>query len=123
AHVEVGPMVSDFLRGRALPEGAKNITSGYNAMFRLMWHPDHLLAVGVLTGYQQLVAETFVTTSGETVSASLHAVPVMVDVSMQGSAYEFGVGLGGYSISTVLEDKTTARASRLELGAIFHGAY
>jgi hypothetical protein len=125
-HLEMGPMISDFYRGRALPEGAKNFTSGYNGMIRVMWHPDHLLAVGILTGYQQLVSEKFNipdSTSSGNISASLHAVPVMIDVSMQSRVFEFGVGLGGYSISTVLEDKTTARSSRLELGAILHAAY
>jgi hypothetical protein len=125
-HIEFGPMASFFLRGRPLPVGAASITAGYNATIRIMWHPDHLLAVGVLTGYQLIVSDKYNipdSTSNGNVSASLHAVPVMVDVSMQGNDFEIGVALGGYSISTLLFDVTTSRASRLELGAILHAAY
>jgi len=125
-HAEGGPFISDFVRGRSLPLGAKNPTLGYNATFRVMWHPDHLLAVGILTGYQQIVAENYVvpdSASSGQVKASLHTVPIMLDVSMQGKLFEVGVGLGGYIISTTLDDGRISHASRLELGAIFHAAH
>ncbi len=126
AHIELGPMASDFLRGRPLPQGASRTTMGYDAIVRLMWHPDHLLAVGLLSGYQLLVAENYVvpdSLSSGSVHASLHAMPVMFDVSMQVRSLEVGVGLGGYILTTMLDDLTTARASRFELGTIFHAAY
>jgi hypothetical protein len=125
-HLELGPMISYFYRGRTLPQGASNFTAGYQAMFRIMWHPDHLLAVGMLTGFQELVSEKYNVTNATStgnVSASLHAVPLMVDVSMEGPLFEFGVGLGGYIITTILDDNTVSRASRLELGTIAHATY
>src|SRR6266700_3172106 len=55
-HIEFGPLLSHYVNGRPLPEGASPNVMGYNGMLRLMWHPNHKLAVGILTGYQLLVA-------------------------------------------------------------------
>jgi hypothetical protein len=125
-HVEFGPLLSHYTNGRALPSGASSNVLGYNGMIRVMWHPNHLLAVGILTGYQLLVTEKYtVPDSGSNgiEQASLHAVPIMLDESMQSEHFEAGVALGGYIITTKLTDVTTSQASRFELGMIGHASY
>ncbi len=133
-HIEFGPLFSHYVNGRLLPEGASRNVTGYNGMLRLMWHPNHLLAVGILTGYQLLVAEQYVvpgssstgSSSNRMVQASLHAMPVMFDVTRQSvrrGGFEAGLALGGYIITTKLDDITTTEASRFELGMIGHASY
>src|SRR5437868_266837 len=125
-HIGFGPLFSHYVNGRPLPAGASPNVIGYNGLLRLMWHPNHLLAVGVLTGYQQLVAENYVVhgASGDrSVQASLHATPAMFDVTRQSEHFEAGIALGGYIITTTLNDITTTEASRFELGMIGHASY
>jgi hypothetical protein len=125
-HAEFGPLISHYIYGRPLPEGASPNVIGYNSMIRVMWHPNHLLAVGILTGYQLLVAEKYSvpdSPSSGLVQGSLHAVPLMIDETMQSEHFEAGVALGGYIITTKLIDVTTAQASRFELGMIGHASY
>jgi hypothetical protein len=124
-HAEGGPMLSIF-RNRSLPENASPSTLGYNGILRVMWHPDHLLAVGALWGHQLLVAERFVIAdniSANEVSASLSASPIMLDVSMQGNRLEVGAAIGGYIITSRIDDGGFSKASRFELGTIAHVSY
>ena len=130
-HLEFGPLFSHYINGRPLPEGSSPNVIGYNAMLRLMWHPNHALAVGLFTGSQLLVAEKYTVAgtpstgslSDRMVHASLHAMPIMFDVSRQSEHFEAGLALGGYIIKTHLEDITTTEASRFELGMIGHASY
>lgn len=126
AHVEFGPLFSHYINGRSLPEGANQNVIGYNSMLELMWHPNHLLAVGILTGYQLLVAEKYYVSdaaSSQPIQGSIHAIPLMIDETMQSDHLEIGVALGGYVIMTRLDDATIANASRFELGMIGHASY
>src|SRR5439155_6346098 len=103
AHAAFGPLFSHYINGRPLPEGASPNVIGYNGTLRLMWHPNHILAVGILTGYQLLVAEKYsVLDSFSTapVQASLHAMPLMFDVTWQSDHFEAGLAFGGYIIKT-----------------------
>src|SRR5512142_911147 len=84
-HVEGGPMTTMFLRTRTIPRGASAITGGYNAIGRIMWHPDHLFAIGLLSGTQLLVTENYYVADSEAdghVWATLHGLPIMIDESM-----------------------------------------
>jgi hypothetical protein len=125
-HGEFGPLFSHYINGRSLPEDASPNVLGYNSMLEVMWHPNHLLAIGALTGYQLLVAEKYnIPNSPSTglVQGSLHAIPLMLDETMQSKYFEAGVALGGYFIMTWLNDATVAEGSRFELGMIGHASY
>jgi hypothetical protein len=123
AHLEIGPMGSYFVRGRPLPAGANAFTFGYDAIVRVLWHPDHRLAVGLLSGYQMIVTEQFTipdSLSDGRVSASVTTIPVMIDESMQAFGIEAGLAMGGYIIHSHLDDQTVSDGTRFELGTIFH---
>src|SRR5256885_423742 len=82
AHFEMGPMGSYFVHGRPLPAGASDKTLGYDGILRVLWHPDHRLAVGLLTGYQMIVSEHFIVPDSQSdghVSGSITTTPVMFD--------------------------------------------
>ena len=122
---DIGSLLSFFQR-RGLPANARLTTEGYDFIGRLMWHPDHLLAVGLLTGFLHIVDETFTipdSNSNGPVRAWLSTIPIMLDVSMQSRHTEFGAAIGGYLFSAVLKDGITTSTTRLELGTIFHADY
>jgi len=123
AHVEIGPMGSYFVRKRVLPVGASDLTYGYDAIVRVLWHPDHRLAIGLLSGYQMIVTEQFTipdSVSSGRVSASVTTIPVMIDESMQAFGIEAGLAMGGFIIHSHLDDQTVSDGTRFELGTIFH---
>ena len=125
AHIEAGPMISEF-RKRGLPQDAALTTVGYNGFVRLMWHPDYMVAVGVLSGYELIVADRYYVPDSLTdgwIHSSLTAIPMMFDVSIQQFGFEFGLGLGGYFATSTIQDLTIAHGTRLEFGGIAHLSY
>jgi hypothetical protein len=126
SHFDVGALVSLWLYGPRFPESASRTTLGYNTAFRVMWHPDHLLAVGIYTGYQLIVAENYAVSDSVSfgrVRGAIHRIPLMVDESMQLKDFEVGVALGGFIVTTALEDGGVAHASHFELGTVTHASY
>ena|ERR1041385_1337250 len=126
SHVNIGPLVSAWLYGPRFPTEASRYTLGYSTTARIMWHPDHLLAVGLYTGYEEIVSEDYQIADSVTfgkVTGALHRIPMMLDESMQQDGFELGVALGGYLLQTELRDEQTSHASHFELGAVGHGSY
>jgi hypothetical protein len=123
---EAGPMTSIFLHKRVLPENVSSVTGGYNMLARIKWHPDHLLSVGFLTGFQHLVSDKFTiwdSRGGTPVNAALTCVPLMVDVSLNKWGFELGAATGFWIFTTWLTDGQQAIARRWELATFYHGAY
>ena len=125
ASLALGPMLSKF---RETPpyEGASHFAWGYNAIARVVWHPGNVLGVGLLSGHITFISQELYlpdSASDGLVHARLSAVPTMIDVTAELLGFDCGLGLGGYVVSTLLTDVTTARASRFELGILGHFAY
>lgn len=123
---ELGPMVSIFTHKRVFPDNVSSVTPGYNAMIRVKWHPDHLLSVGILTGFQHIVSEHYSVVGSTTIkpiTGTLTAVPLMVDVSLSKWGFELGAAVGFCIFTTWLTDGPTAIARRWELATVYHGAY
>lgn len=123
---EAGPLASIFLHKRVLPDNVSSVTAGYIGMIRLKWHPNHLVSVGVLTGFEHLVSDKYTirdANGSSHISASLTAVPIMLDVSLSKWGFELGAATGFCIFTTWLTDGPTAIARRWELGTIYHGAY
>lgn len=60
--------------------------NGFSGTFRLMWHPEHLLSIGIETGYQYLYSIRSKISSDEfgtsNLSASMVSVPLLFVASM-----------------------------------------
>ena len=93
--------------------------SGFNGSFRIMWQPEHLLSLGLETGYntlytyeQSTIESEFGTTSA---NASLNSIPVFLVLSMQiTDAIHFTGGFGPSFLKTSFESfdlKTTSSQS------------
>lgn len=70
---------------------------------RLIWRPNHLLGVGVQSGYitfsnEELSVPGNVTIP--TVNVVLTAIPIHMVLSMNPGDFDFGVGIGGYVLQS-----------------------
>ena len=82
--------------------------NGYSGTLRLMWQPEHLLKIGIETGYYRLysfeqknVDTEFGTTNAQ---SSLNAVPVFINIAMQIiEPIEIFAGVGPTFLSTSFE--------------------
>jgi len=61
--------------------------NGFSGTVKMMWNPEHLLSIGLESGYQQLYSldvSDYDTEFGNTnVSASMHTVPVFIVFAMK----------------------------------------
>lgn len=81
---ELGAGYSRYLTTLDFPNLNQN---GFSGTARVMWHPEHLLSIGLETGYQYLYSiEADVTVPGygtSKASASMYSIPVMMIFSMK----------------------------------------
>ncbi|HTL10086.1 MAG TPA: hypothetical protein VL307_17550 [Chitinophagaceae bacterium] len=84
--------------------------------FRIMWHPDHLLRVGIETGY--ITFYDYAVQNGATKGrVQLSGIPVLLVWSMALSKrFNVFAGVGSYFMATDLTYKDKVRSSTLALG-------
>lgn len=85
---------------------------------RLVWHPDHLLAVGVQSGFVFFSADDLIINGKESGKAGLAAVPIHMVLTISSKGFEFGVGLGMYQLESLwkLEGIERATSTAYEYG-------
>lgn len=85
---------------------------------RLVWHPNHLLAVGIQSGFVFFSADDLVINGQESGKAGLAAVPMHMILTMSSRGFEFGIGLGMYQLQSIwkLEGIERATSSDYEYG-------
>jgi hypothetical protein len=91
---------------------------------RVMWHPDHLLKLGVETGYLTFYSYSFTDSSRNSGKVSLNAVPVLVEWSTSISKHlNVFVGSGIYMLTTNLDYKGKTSSRKLSIGWMAAGSY
>jgi hypothetical protein len=84
------------------------------ATLRVMWHPDHLLRIGVETGYVTFYTYTLKDTVGK---VSLTATPFLVEWSMPITKhFNAFVGTGVYFLNSKVRYDGNASSSKASLG-------
>ncbi|CAN5514104.1 hypothetical protein BH10BAC6_BH10BAC6_11940 [soil metagenome] len=102
---------------------------GWSATGKIMWHPDHILSVGVLTGYALFSTENFtkddIPLLNEPFKLTLEAVPLQLALSMQSGGFEINVGLGGYFLSSTVTGGNAVRQANtiFEIGVSTQASY
>lgn len=81
---ELGIGYSRFFTTMNYEELNKN---GFSGTVRIMWNPEHLLSIGLETGYQYIYSynsENYDTEFGPTnISASMYTIPVFIAIAMK----------------------------------------
>lgn len=127
-YVSGGPQISWF-RERRTPFSLETGAGGTNLMGRVMWHPDHLLSVGLLSGWTSFSTEQLNVSNVEgeprTLEAHLTAIPMQIAFGMQKWGVEIGVGIGAYWLFSDIgrENGVRATSSQIESGVSAQLAY
>lgn len=86
----------------------ERIFTGYNGNARIMWHPDHLLGVGLMTGYQVFSLERFSPGPDndlvQETKMQLGSIPIHAVFEMQGPYVRIGAGIGMYVLLSQLHE-------------------
>lgn len=103
------------------PTTTQSTTTQYlgNALAgRVVWHPNHLLAVGLQSGFVFFSSDDLVINGVESGRAGLAAVPLQAVITMSSKHVEFGIGLGMYQLQSIwrLQGIQRAESSDLEYG-------
>ena len=92
--------------------------------FRLMWHPDHRLRLGLETGWLHFYSYKFNAADGDGGRVSLTGVPLLVVWSMQfWERLNIFFGLGGYYLTSHVYYYGNTKSSALSLGWSLSGSY
>ena len=91
---------------------------------RLMWHPDHLLKVGIETGNMTFYSYEFAESANTRAKVKLKATPLLVEWTMAVTKRLnlFG-GCGMYFLRSNLDYRGTTTARKLSIGWMAAGSY
>lgn len=97
---------------------------GHVASFRLMWHPDHLLNVGVETGHFTFYSYRFRDTLNREGTVKLQAIPVLIEWNMAVTKrLNLFAGSGVYFLRTNLDYRGKTTSHKLSIGWMAAGSY
>jgi hypothetical protein len=95
---------------------------GLSGTLRVMWYPDHLLRVGIESGWTRFYSYTLKKKSEG--NLYLSAIPILLVFSMPiSSRVDAFVGAGGYWVFSDLAYETKVRVTEFSQGWMLAGAY
>lgn len=103
-------------------------TTSPAASLRVMWKPEHLVSVGIETGYipiSQANSKGQIKPGEVDGNAQLTAIPAIVVFAMEKYNVELAAGIGMYSLQLYGKSSknVVVENSSLEMGYMFSGAY
>lgn len=94
------------------------------ANLRIMWHPDHLLKVGLETGHMTFYSYTFKDSTGLKGKTKLQAIPVLIEWTMAVTKrLNLFAGSGVYFLKTNLDYRGRTTSPKLSIGWMAAGSY
>ncbi|HUC79977.1 MAG TPA: hypothetical protein VMR70_03640 [Flavisolibacter sp.] len=91
---------------------------------RIMWHPDHLLKVGLETGHMTFYSYTFKDSAGVSGKAKVYAIPVLIEWTMAVTKrLNLFAGSGVYFLRTNLDYRGRTVSPKLSIGWMAAGSY
>lgn len=97
---------------------------GPAATVRILWHPDHLLRMGVETGHITFYSYTIKDSVGNTGKTSLTGIPLLLVASMPITArINAFFGTGFYQMTTNLNYKGSTSSGKFAVGWMIAASY
>lgn len=91
---------------------------------RLMWHPDHLIKVGLETGFMTFVSYKLKDSIGNEGRVRLNAVPLLVEWTMAiTKRFNVFAGSGVYFLNTQVDYAGKSSSSKLSIGWMAAASY
>jgi len=95
---------------------------GLSFTARIMWHPDHLLRVGIESGWYRVYSYTLHAKSDG--NLYLSAIPLLLVFSMPvGDRWNLFAGVGGYFVRSKLDFGTVVRTQEFSQGWMAAASY
>ena len=89
-----------------------------------MWHPDHLLKVGLETGHMTFYSYKFKDSAGVSGTTKLQAIPVLIEWTMAVTKrLNLFMGSGVYFLRTNLDYQGRTVSPKLSIGWMAAGSY
>ncbi|HEU4902904.1 MAG TPA: hypothetical protein VFT06_08930, partial [Flavisolibacter sp.] len=109
----------------APPFLSRNISNlSHVASFRIMWHPDHLLHVGLETGHLTFYSYRFRDSANTEGTVRLSAIPVLVEYNMAVTKrLNLFEGTGVYFLRNNLDYRGKTTSQKLRIGWMSAGSY
>jgi len=115
-----------YLSNRGTPNYLNTQVSNLSHVsnLRIMWHPDHLLKVGLETGHMTFYSYTFKDSAGVSGKAKLYAIPVLIEWTMAVTKrLNLFAGSGVYFLRTNLDYQGRTVSPKLSIGWMAAGSY
>jgi hypothetical protein len=115
-----------FASERSMPSYLNPKVSRFNpvATIRIMWHPDHLLKVGLETGHITFFNYTLTDSAGHKGKVALEATPVLLVWSMSVTNHlNIFAGSGAYFLKTRLDYEGKTTANKFSVGWMAAASY
>lgn len=97
---------------------------GFNSTVRVLWHPDHLLRVGLESGHMTFYSYTFTDSIGTRGKNAVTGVPLLLVASMPvTSRLNVFFGTGFYNLTTKLDYAGKTTAHKLSVGWMLATSY
>lgn len=97
---------------------------GFNGTLRVLWHPDHLLRVGLETGHMTFYSYKFTDSAGNAGKTAVTGVPLLLVASMPVTArLNVFFGTGFYNLTTNLDYAGKTTAKKLSVGWMLATSY
>jgi len=115
-----------YVSNRGRPENldAKVSNLSHVSNIRIMWHPDHLLKVGLETGHMTFYSYTFKDSAGVSGKTKLYAIPVLIEWTMAVTKrLNLFAGSGVYFLRTNLDYRGRTVSPKLSIGWMAAGSY
>jgi hypothetical protein len=91
---------------------------------RIMWHPDHLVKVGLETGYMTFLNYSLKDSVGKKGKVVLNAIPLLVEWTMAlTKRFNVFAGSGVYFLTTNLDYKGKTRSNKISVGWMAAASY
>lgn len=93
-------------------------SNGSSFLARGLWHPNHLLSVGLVSGLVTLSRDEIIDENGNPVALALTGIPLHLAFAMQTRGLQIGAGVGGYQLvsSTTVGERDKSIGTQFELG-------
>lgn len=102
-------------------QSTTNTFLGSSFIGKVLWRPNHLLAVGLQSGYVTFSSEVLQTqgsTNIPNVHVALTGIPLQMAISMNPGSFDIGVGMGAYLLQSIwrFEEDQRVNSTALEFG-------
>jgi len=113
-----GGVQRSYFREQRAPGIESTQSNGASFLARGLWHPNHLLSVGLVSGYVTFAQDRTTAEGGQPVELALTGIPLHIAFAMQTYGFQVGAGVGGYQLvsSTSINGRDKTVGSQFELG-------